>query len=123
MLWPSMVGRPRPLVALACGSRSTSSTRAPRSARHAERLTDVVVFPTPPFWFATAIIFIEGGSLGEEGRLNRIELRGRPHLEIVPRRNRGEMKNEKCKVQNARRRTHPEAIFAGRGLFHPVRQL
>src|ERR1700761_5324171 len=75
MLLPSMVGRPRPLVALACGSRSTSSTRAPRSARHAERLTDVVVFPTPPFWFATAIIFIGGASLGARSRLNRNDWR------------------------------------------------
>src|ERR1700679_1944444 len=78
MLWPSIVGRPRPLVALACGSRSTSSTRAPRSARQAARLTEVVVFPTPPFWFATAIIFIGGASLSEERRLNRNDCRPLP---------------------------------------------
>ena len=47
--WPSIGGMPRALVALVCGSRAIRSTRAPRAARHAERLTAVVVFPTPPF--------------------------------------------------------------------------
>jgi len=28
------------------------------SARHDARLTEVVVLPTPPFWFAMAIIFM-----------------------------------------------------------------
>src|SRR5579875_2850438 len=46
---------PRPVVALACGSRSTSSVRKPSSASAAPRLMAVVVLPTPPFWFATAI--------------------------------------------------------------------
>src|SRR2546422_4120019 len=45
---------PRPLVALPCGSRSTSSTRRSETASDAARLTAVVVFPTPPFWFAIA---------------------------------------------------------------------
>ena len=45
---------PRPEVAFACGSRSTTSACSPASARHAARLTAVVVFPTPPFWFAIA---------------------------------------------------------------------
>jgi len=45
---------PSPEVAFACGSRSTRRTRSPASARHALRLTAVVVLPTPPFWFATA---------------------------------------------------------------------
>src|SRR5688572_18783609 len=49
---------PSPLVALAWGSTSTSSTRTPRAARHAERLSAVVVFPTPPFWLAIAMILI-----------------------------------------------------------------
>ena len=39
---------------LAWGSRSTSSTLRPRMASAAERLMAVVVFPTPPFWFAIA---------------------------------------------------------------------
>ena len=35
---------------------STTSTFCPTSARHADRLIDVVVLPTPPFWLAIAII-------------------------------------------------------------------
>jgi hypothetical protein len=41
--------------AFPCGSKSTTSTRAPASARYAPRLTAVVDLPTPPFWLATAI--------------------------------------------------------------------
>ena len=37
------------LLAWACGSRSTRSTRCPAAARKTARLTDVVVLPTPPF--------------------------------------------------------------------------
>ena len=47
-------GSPSATVALHWGSRSTSSVRQPASATQAARLTAVVVFPTPPFWFATA---------------------------------------------------------------------
>ena len=47
---------PAPVVALPCGSRSTSSTRRFIAARLAARLTAVVVLPTPPFWFATAMM-------------------------------------------------------------------
>ena len=55
---------PLPIVALPCGSRSTSRTRWPSAARPAARLTLVVVLPTPPFWFATQKIFaIVGVSL------------------------------------------------------------
>ena len=43
-------------VALACESQSTSKVECSEAARHAARFTAVVVFPTPPFWFATAII-------------------------------------------------------------------
>ena len=32
------------------------STFLPRLAREADKLIDVVVFPTPPFWFATTIV-------------------------------------------------------------------
>ena len=46
---------PQPIVALPCGSRSTSSVLAPCSVREAARLTLVVVLPTPPFWLATAM--------------------------------------------------------------------
>src|SRR5215831_4384696 len=47
---------PRPLVLFDCGSRSITRTWAPRSASAAPRFMTVVVFPTPPFWFATAMI-------------------------------------------------------------------
>ena len=46
---------PRPVEALPCGSRSISSTRQPIAASAVARLIAVVVLPTPPFWFATAI--------------------------------------------------------------------
>ena len=46
-----------PLVVLPCGSRSTISTFLPSAATQDERLTAVVVLPTPPFWFAIATIF------------------------------------------------------------------
>src|ERR1051326_1829618 len=44
--------RPRPIhrLADACGSRSTTSTRIPRSARTAATLIVVVVFPLPPLF-------------------------------------------------------------------------
>src|SRR6185312_5834859 len=48
---------PTPDVALACGSASTSKVLNSSTARAAARLMEVVVFPTPPFWFAIAIIF------------------------------------------------------------------
>ena len=44
-------------VVLPCGSRSTISTFLPSAATQDERLTAVVVLPTPPFWFAIATIF------------------------------------------------------------------
>src|ERR1700716_4043151 len=47
---------PRPLVLFDWGSRSMMSTWAPRSASAAPRFMTVVVLPTPPFWFATAIV-------------------------------------------------------------------
>src|SRR5690606_37309206 len=47
---------PSPLVALPCGSMSTTGVRRSATARHAPRLIAVVVFPTPPFWFAMAMI-------------------------------------------------------------------
>src|SRR5258708_34454141 len=43
-------------VALAWESQSTRSVGCSAVARQAARFTAVVVFPTPPFWFATAII-------------------------------------------------------------------
>src|SRR5699024_5926643 len=39
------------------GSRSTTSTRLPSAATQDDRFTQVVVLPTPPFWFAIATTF------------------------------------------------------------------
>src|SRR5689334_1027561 len=47
---------PQPIVALPCGSMSISSTRRRVAANEAARFTAVVVLPTPPFWFATAMM-------------------------------------------------------------------
>ena len=47
---------PLPVVALPCGSRSIKSTRFPWAAIPAPRFIAVVVFATPPFWFAMATI-------------------------------------------------------------------
>src|SRR5688572_4729169 len=51
------------IVLFAWGSRSISSVRLPRRARAAARLMAVVVFPTPPFWFAIATIIRGAGIL------------------------------------------------------------
>src|SRR5688572_14197751 len=48
---------PMPEVALACGSASTNKVLCSKAAKLAARLMAEVVLPTPPFWFATAIIF------------------------------------------------------------------
>src|SRR5712692_6709843 len=61
---------PNPLVAFDCGSQSTSSVLTSAAAREAVRLMAVVVFPTPPFWLATAMtrpIFF----VGETARASR----------------------------------------------------
>src|SRR3984885_6586990 len=60
MEWPSMQSSAKALEALAWGSRSMRRTRCWSAARQAARLTEVVVLPTPPFWFATATVFIRG---------------------------------------------------------------
>src|SRR5437879_11477108 len=46
---------PRPCVKLACGSKSTRITLRPSWDSPTPTLIVVVVLPTPPFWFATAI--------------------------------------------------------------------
>ena len=45
------------IVRLPCGSRSTQSTRCPRSTNAAARFSVVVVFATPPFWLVNAMTF------------------------------------------------------------------
>ena len=47
--------KPRPCVRLACGSKSIKTTLLPRWDSPTPTLIVVVVLPTPPFWFATAI--------------------------------------------------------------------
>jgi hypothetical protein len=47
---------PKPEVALACGSASMSKTFFSKTPNEAAKFTEVVVLPTPPFWFAIAII-------------------------------------------------------------------
>src|SRR5688500_5350711 len=59
-----MRGWPRPEVALPWGSMSTSSTRRSATASEAARFTAVVVLPTPPSWFATAITLPMAGESG-----------------------------------------------------------
>ena len=52
----SFLSTPNPLVIFPCGSKSIANTFFLLSAKQAARLIAVVVFPTPPFWFAIAII-------------------------------------------------------------------
>ena len=47
---------PAAVLALPWGSKSINRTFFFVAANAAERLTAVVVFPTPPFWLAIAII-------------------------------------------------------------------
>src|SRR5688572_4809168 len=56
VLRPITVCSRKEMLLFACGSRSISNTLRPRMARAAARFTAVVVFPTPPFWFAMATI-------------------------------------------------------------------
>src|SRR6185369_15016198 len=59
---------PEPIVALPCGSRSTTSTRWPMRARPAARLTVVVVLPTPPFWLAMQKMRVMGSPVSRRKR-------------------------------------------------------
>src|SRR6476661_10444576 len=52
----SLARTPSPTDNAPGGSKSTSSTRRPTSARAAPRLMVVVVFPTPPFWLHMAMM-------------------------------------------------------------------
>src|SRR5690348_9185441 len=54
---------PSPLDELDCRSQSTSRTLTSAAARDAARLIAVVVFPTPPFWFAMAITLATSSAL------------------------------------------------------------
>src|SRR5438132_8512676 len=61
---------PRPCVKLACGSKSTKITLRPSWDSPTPMLIVVVVLPTPPFWFATAITRgMTAASCQQAGRL------------------------------------------------------
>ena len=64
--WICDFSTPQPMVALPCGSMSMSSTRRRVAANEAARFTAVVVLPTPPFWFATAMMRFMGAHLSPE---------------------------------------------------------
>ncbi len=64
---PTEWSTPSAVLALPCGSRSMTRTRNPCIAMAAAILTADVVFPTPPFWFATVITRVSGG-LGQRSR-------------------------------------------------------
>src|SRR5437764_8749509 len=71
--------RPCDIVRLPCGSRSISSTRWPCSANATPRLSVVVVFATPPFWFASTSTSASAGDGTLAGRtLGRGRRRARP---------------------------------------------
>src|SRR6266852_1820820 len=53
-------------VAFACESQSTRSVGWSAAARHAAKLTAVVVLPTPPFWLATAMMRANVPPAGEK---------------------------------------------------------
>src|SRR5262249_32969449 len=50
---------PRPVVALPWGSESMRRTLKSFAASEADKLIAVVVLPTPPFWFVTAITLLK----------------------------------------------------------------
>src|SRR6266480_1427867 len=66
-------------VALAWESQSTRRVGCSAVARQAARFTAVVVLPTPPFWFATAMIRAkyspESENLAKLFQLERSQLR------------------------------------------------
>src|SRR5258706_7307778 len=48
--------KPRPLLAFDCGSQTNSNVFTSAAEMEEARLMAVVVFPTPPFWLATAMM-------------------------------------------------------------------
>src|SRR5215218_10675121 len=68
MLFSTLSGSmPWLIVRLPCGSMSTARTRWPDSLKATARLRAVVVFATPPFWFANAITLAGPLFLGVSG--------------------------------------------------------
>src|SRR5687767_9824840 len=74
------LGRPSPEVELAWGSRSMSRTRRSAAASDAARLMAVVVLPTPPFWFASAMTLVIVDLLS----VSRGTLRAAEHHQEIP---------------------------------------
>src|SRR5205807_6261348 len=66
------------IVGLPCGSRSTASTFSPCSAKATARLSVVVVFATPPFWFANAMTVGRRAPRGCARRFERGSRRASP---------------------------------------------
>src|SRR3954453_14954125 len=64
---------------------STQRTRCPLSAKAAARFSVVVVFATPPFWFAKAMTFAFGDSVtdGSERSISSYRRGKRPMLHCV----------------------------------------
>jgi hypothetical protein len=85
MLVSRMCGlTPSPTDSEPCGSKSTSKTLRPVSARAAPRLIVVVVLPTPPFWLQSAMINARFGWLGSGGTGTGRSGIGRPVGPIWP---------------------------------------
>src|SRR5262249_16893750 len=59
--------RPCDIVRFPCGSRSMHRTRNPFSLSATPRLRVVVVFATPPFWFASASTRATAGAVSDAG--------------------------------------------------------
>ena len=97
--------RPRPIhrLADACGLRSTTSTRIPRSARTAARLIVVVVFPLPPFSFITATV-----------RTLPAPLPSTESAELHP----NKFDKRRTHPTHSKRRAHHEREIRERHLFH-----
>src|SRR3989304_4278226 len=67
-------GNPILAVELACGSQSTRRVLSPECAREAAKFTAVVVFPTPPFWLATAITLPKNPPVPRDGAQSLMNL-------------------------------------------------
>src|SRR5262249_14861142 len=107
---------PWDIVRFPCGSRSTTRTRWPCSANATPRLSVVVVFATPPFWFANAITVAEPGAAPLAGRtFGRGSRRARPILLIAVRAASGHSSRPSTKFAHGRER--PLVALAERPLL------
>ena len=58
VLLSSLLDKPKPVVAFPWGSKSITRIFLPWNESAVARLITVVVFPTPPFWFITEMIWV-----------------------------------------------------------------